>query len=107
LLSVTGSEADDQKRLVSSFRKMPAHRRLARRAEFPTRSLAAERAPYLGRLGRSRRDAGSREPVESSLRVLADFIGPHKIMWAIEDGAVILDLVLVPPAAYPKQKPAA
>jgi hypothetical protein len=48
--------------LVSSFRKTPAHRRLARRAEFPARSLAAERAPCLGRLGRSRRDAGSRSP---------------------------------------------
>ena len=24
------------------------------------------------------------EPVESSLRVLADFIGPHKIMWATD-----------------------
>src|SRR6516165_4097517 len=48
--------------LLSSFRKTPAHRRLARRAEFPARSLAAERAPGLGRLGRSRRDAGSRSP---------------------------------------------
>jgi len=24
------------------------------------------------------------EPVESSLRVLADFIGPHKILWATD-----------------------
>jgi hypothetical protein len=44
--------------LVNSFRKTPAHRRLTRRAEFPARSLAAERAPCLGRPGRSRRDAG-------------------------------------------------
>src|SRR6516225_3390713 len=48
--------------LVSSFRRTPAHRRLARHAEFPARSLAAERAPCLGRPGRSRRDAGSRSP---------------------------------------------